>query len=147
MPRQIKLQFGSGQHQQECNLTLQTDSLQELQQAAQAAAPEAFSEVPCQCKLCCGLLHSSRRTCNDAHGYIHAHMQGAIFTNFSQNFTTDDDLSGLKPGETIQLVSRADGGKQLPGKVSATRQQAQLLIPARLGHVVLPRVLLSIMSI
>lgn len=62
MPRQIKLQFGSGQHQQECHLTLQTDSLQELQQAAQAAAPEAFSEVHHQCTLQGAILHHGRRT-------------------------------------------------------------------------------------
>ncbi len=45
MPRQIKLQFGSGQNQQEHDITLHTDSLQELQQAAHAAAPDIYTEV------------------------------------------------------------------------------------------------------
>ncbi len=49
----------------------------------------------------------------------HQQMQGALLTNFSQNFTTDNDMSALRHGDTLQLLPNADGTKLLPpGKVA-----------------------------
>lgn len=124
MPRQIKLQFGVGQDQQECSLTLETDSLQELQQAARSAAPDAFTEVACRhCTGWQGLWYSPGLSADAA-----KHVQGAVFTNFSQNFVTDQDVSGIKQGDTLQLVLHANGGKQLPGKVKGQRGHAVMTI-------------------
>ena len=72
MPRQLKLQFGSGQSQQEHEITLQTDSLEALQQAAQAANPQAFAEVQrWMAYLLLQLSDNILRICNYAGRRLH----------------------------------------------------------------------------